>query len=223
MKNSTIKPKEKTCVECGTKFMPSNSLEKTCPKYDCRCSFALKVYKKQKSAKEKIARKETKAKRIEILSPDKYRAKYLQPCINKIARMIDYEQPCIATGKFGKMAGGHFWSVGSNRTTALNLQNIHIQSYESNGKSGGDPLLYREGLKTIYGIEYLEFVEGLKNTPVLRLNKSEMTTIYARAKIIENRLSKSLEKLNPDQRIKLRNEINLELGIYDTKYCVFEK
>src|SRR5690606_23978318 len=59
--------------------------------------------KKSKEEKEKL--------KLRLISPDKYRAKYVQPLINKIARLIDYGNPCIATGNFeGKMAGGHYTS-----------------------------------------------------------------------------------------------------------------
>jgi len=177
-----------------------------------------------KVQKPRIAEGKAKDKttKISLMSNDEYRKTYIQPVINKIARLIDYGQPCIATKRFGKMAGGHFFSVGSNRTTAYNLHNIHIQNFESNGMSGGDPLLYIEGLKEIYGNDYFEFVSSLKKTPDLKLNKSEMIQIYARAKTIALRLEKSVNELNPEQRIKLRNECNAELNIYEENFCVFK-
>lgn len=223
MKRTPIKPKVKKCTECGTEFMPFKSTDKTCPDFDCKTAWALKVVRKHKSKKEKEERKETRAKKIDLMSVDEFRSKYLQPCINKIARLIDYGQPCIATGNFGKMAGGHFFSVGSNRTTALNLHNIHIQCFESNGPSGGDPLLYREGIKSIYGSEYLEFMEETRKTPKLGLNLTEIKSIYLKAKIIENRLLKSQISRSSEERINMRNEVNVELGIYSVQFSVFGK
>jgi len=164
--------------------------------------------------------KSDKAKRLEILSPDGFRKQFLQPCINKIARLIDYGHPCIATGNYGKENGGHYRSVGSNRTTALNLHNIFIQSFESNHFKSGDPIKFRIGLIETFGNDYFEFVDGLIKTPDLKLSKSEMITIYGKAKIVENRLSKSPEKRSNDERLNLRNQINLELGIYSPEYCV---
>ena len=160
--------------------------------------------------------------RIEIMSNDEYRKTYIQPVINKIARLIDFGQPCIATKRYGKMAGGHFYSVGSNRTTALNLHNIHIQNFESNGMSGGDPLLYIDGLKDTYGNDYFDFVTSLKKTPILKLKKSEMIEIYSRAKIIVLKLQKDLKELTPTERINARNEFNTFLNIYEEDYCIFK-
>ena len=94
-----------------------------------------------------------KSKKIELMTCDKYRQVYVQPKINEIARTIDYGQPCIASQrKSGKMAGGHRISVGSNRTTAINLHNIHVQSFESNSFRGGDERKYSDrDWETIHG------------------------------------------------------------------------
>lgn len=168
-------------------------------------------------AKKDVAQKEkaeTQKAKMDLLSPDKYRAEYVQKIFNEIARLIDHEQPCIATGNYGKMAGGHYHSVGSNRTTALHLHNIHIQSFHSNGPNGGDNIRYREGLRKIYGQEYLEYVESLKQLPPIKLNKDDLMVLKSKASKIRNRLKKNPIKLPPKARIKLRENINQELGIY---------
>ena len=94
-------------------------------------------FEKQKPISENIIAKENnKSKQeslIQLMKPDQYRATYLQPKINEISRLIDFGQPCIATGNTkGKMNGGHYISVGANRTLSLNLHNIHLQSEHSN-------------------------------------------------------------------------------------------
>ena len=159
--------------------------------------------------------------RIDLLSKDNYRAKVLQPNINKIARLIDFGCACIATNNFGKMAGGHRISVGANRSTSLNLHNIHIQSFASNIWKGGDNLKYDIGIKERYGNDYLEFLNSLHQTPKLELTKQDMIAINKIALKICNQLSKNNIQLTPKERIQLRNSYNLELGIYSTQYIIF--
>ena len=177
---------------------------------------------KKKATKEqnKTDREETAKQKLELISPDKYRAKYVQPLINKIARLIDYGNPCTPTGNFeGKMAGGHFTSVGANRTICLNLHNIFIQSFHSNSWKGGDDKKYREALKRIFGADYLEFIDGLNSHRPLQLRKPDLVEIKEKALVIIKVLEADKEFLSPEERIEKRNHINLELGIYDIEYC----
>lgn len=178
---------------------------------------------KQKVSKEnkKIEKDKALKSKIELISPDKYRSEYLQPIINEISRLIDFGQPCIATGNYGKMNGGHYIGVGANRTTALNLHNIHIQSFESNHHKSGDPIKYRLGLIEWYGNKYFEFVEYLQRHKPLKLTKAEMIEIALRASSIRNDLRRNEETKTAYERIELRNEINLKLGIYDHEFCEF--
>ncbi|MFK5981479.1 MAG: recombination protein NinG [Flavobacteriaceae bacterium] len=180
---------------------------------------------KKKAIKEqkKKDRDETAKKRLELISPDKYRAKYVQPLINKIARLIDYGNPCTPTGNFeGKMAGGHYTSVGANRTICLNLHNIFIQSFHSNSWKGGDDKKYRAALKRIFGADYLEFIEGLNSHRSLQLRKPDLIKIKEKALVIIKVLEADKELLSAEERIEKRNNINLELGIYDVEYCKYE-
>lgn len=181
---------------------------------DHQIEFALSKTRKQKVKQSKVEKKE---KTIELMSTDEYRAKYVQPIINEIARLIDYGQPCIATGSTnGKMAGGHFWSVGANRTICLNLHNIHIQSFHSNSALGGDNIRYREGIIKTYGIEYMEQIEALKLIKPIKLTKDELIQIKKEATKIKNDLKNNLKIRSSDERIYLRNIINEYLGIYGT-------
>lgn len=175
-----------------------------------------KIQKYQK--KEESQEREEKAqKMVDSMSPDKYRAKYVQPIINEIARLIDNGQPCIASGSMsGKMSGGHFWSVGSNRTTCLNLHNIHIQSFHSNSALGGDNIRYREGIIKTYGIAYMEQIEALKLLKPIKLSKEELIEIKKIASEIRNGLKKYPERtFSPIERIELREQINQRIGIYN--------
>jgi len=141
----------------------------------------------------------------------------LQPIINAIARKIDHGQPCIATGSFnGKMNGGHYVSVGSNPTLRFNLHNIHIQSMHSNSFKGGDNLRYQDGLKSVYGLDYFNFVDSLrKDYHVLKLDiETIKSTISISRKILKDLPENEI--YTPLDRIRLRSEINQKLGIYET-------
>lgn len=180
----------------------------------------LKQFLPKVKVKVETIKKERKtASKIDLMSADEYRSKYLQPEINKIARLIDYGNPCIATGNYGKMNGGHYISVGANRTICLNLHNIFIQSFSSNHWKSGDPIKYQNGLIETFGKDYFEFVSSLSQHKPLHLSKSDMIEIRKKAKEI----IKTIEEKHrtPKQRIELRNEINTKLGIYDLKFSVY--
>lgn len=168
-----------------------------------------------------LDKQETAKKRIDNKSTDKYRADILQPKINEIARLIDFGQKCICINSDNPEHGGHYIAVGSNRTTCLNLHNIHAQSIHSNTFRGGDDKKYRKGLIMRYGSLYVEFIESLESMPLIKLSKKEMIEVYVKACMISNRLKKDLKILSPDQLIKLRNEINIELGVYSKQYSIF--
>jgi len=186
---------------------------------DCEIAFSLTQHRKynikRKAIEKQQEAKETKDKKIDIMSADEYRAKYVQPIINEIVRLIDYGQPCIATGNpNGKMNGGHYFSVGSNRTTCLNLHNIHIQSFHSNNGTGGDNIRYRDGIIKIYGIAYMEQIEALKQLKPIKLTKDELREVKRIATDIRDMLKTDKVVRTPEERIGLREEFNWRIGIY---------
>lgn len=188
----------------------------------CKLHLALShIYKKRlqdiktKNVEKRIQSKEKKENKINLLSVDGYRSRHVQPIINEIARLIDYGQPCIATGNHsGKMSGGHFFAVGSNRTICLNLHNIHIQSFHSNSAMGGDNIRYRDGIIKIYGIYYMEKIEALKSLKPIKLTKEDLIEIKKIATEIRNKLKNNLTVYPPEKRIELRESINQKIGIY---------
>lgn len=209
---------------CGELFIQTSSMHKglcnKCyPKWLYTTSEGQQVIErstlKAKNILDSEQKKQLKEQKEKIISNDEYRAKYVQPIINEIARLIDYGQPCIATGLYsGKLTGGHYHAVGSNRATALNLHNIHIQSYHSNSWKGGDNMRYRQGLIKIYGQEYADMVESLKSTPALHLSKDDLIRIKEKASIARGILKNNLIIRPPEARIKMRDEINKMIGIY---------
>jgi len=149
-----------------------------------------------------------------IMSVDGFRSKVLQPLINEIARIIDYGQPCIATGTInGKMNGGHYKSVGAHRNMSLNLHNIHIQSFQSNHFKSGDEINYRNGLINIYGENYLNEIENLIKI-TCKFSKIELEQAFINAKIVKIELKKNLEVRSAAERIALRSYCNAEIGLF---------
>jgi hypothetical protein len=139
----------------------------------------------------------------------------LQRHINKIARLIDYGQTCIARPNLQNENGGHFKSVGGNSNIRFNLHNIHGQSIHSNKWKGGEEGLYRLGLIRVYGIEYCEYVESLNLLyPTIRLSKDEVKLAISISKSIIKELESFHIIYTSGERIELRNKYNKLLGIY---------
>lgn len=174
--------------------------------------------KKEVTSKRK---KETQAKKINLLSKDGYRKKYLQPVINEIARIIDNGQPCIANENQKVTDGGHFISTGSNRQTALNLHNIHGQSRNSNSFQGGEDLKYYKGLIKRYGQEYADFCDSLRQSKA-KHTKQDYIEAFKRAKAFRLAISKKNAIYDNQHRIELRNQGNQFIGLYELKYSQFK-
>ena len=167
---------------------------------------------------------EKKVREVDLMSKDKYRATYIQPLMNHIARIIDNQQPCIATGNHeGKMAGGHRHSVGGNGNISLNLHNIHIQSFHSNDKKGGDHVRYRSGIIKIYGRSYANFIdEELMQCPQKLWDKQDLIELKPRLQKMVNYYKKINKVYNALERLKLRNRLNEEIGLYPEEYSFFK-
>jgi hypothetical protein len=175
------------------------------------CSINFAADERERNEK-KEWRKEKKVRKEKLKTLSEWKND-LQKVINAIVRVIDYGQPCIATGNYeGKMNAGHYLSVGSNDTLRFHLDNIHIQSEHSNQYKGGDTIRYQDGIVKVYGKEYLDFMDNLKAHPPIKLTVLEVKNLISKARHIKKGLE--FEELTPKQRISKRLEINLELGIY---------
>jgi hypothetical protein len=163
-----------------------------------------------------------KNKRFELTSKMTFWTKEVQPIFNEIARLIDYQNACIATNVTqSQMHGGHYFSVGSNKSASLNLHNIHIQSAYSNHYSSDDKR-YRDGLINRYGVLYFEFIETFRAMPELIISKDELKEIKEKASKIRNELKKELRYRNETERIEIRNKINQQLNLYTSDYGTFK-
>lgn len=212
------------CGECGERFIPfhNNSLQKYCIENE-ECIQAQVKHAQEQEIKK--AEREKNKYNVDSMSAPKYWSIYIQPIVNNIARLIDEGQPCIGTGKPAKKKnGGHYHSVGSNLTLSLNLHNIHLQSEHSNNHKGGDSKRYRHNLIKVYTPEYADYIDMfLMQCPELHLTKDDLIELKPRLNAIKRRLDK-LGMIYPAKvRMRLRDEINQEINIYQDEFASFEE
>ena len=173
------------------------------------------------TAQRKVKKEQNIQKRKEKEPFIKWRPK-LQTTLQEIARIIDFGQKCLARKyRPGQMHGGHIFSKGGNSNIALNLHNIHRQSSHSNYNQSDDGLI-RDNLEEEYGKEYHDFLKGLRKHQMRKISNLEFMEIYRHACKIRNRMKKQLKVNSLQDRIRLRNEVNFELGIYEKEHCIFK-
>lgn len=140
----------------------------------------------------------------------------LQKLVNKIARLIDYCQPCIARPNLKNENGGHYKSVGGHANIRFNLHNIHGQSIHSNKWKSGEEGLYRDGLNRVYGLKYCNYVEGLNSKyQSINLTKEEIKEKIPISRAIIRELEMSKTVYPASERIYLRDKYNKMIGIYN--------
>jgi len=143
--------------------------------------------------------------------------KELQKEINTIVRLIDKGSQCISTLKplNSKFDAGHFYSCGSNPSLRFHLDNIHAQSVYANQYLSGDQMNYLNGLETVYGTNYKNYVIDLKRKyPILKLSINELKEKIVIAKEIVNNLKYADLLYKPQDRVYLRDIYNERIGIY---------
>ena len=207
-----IKIKSKKCKVCGDGFVPKRStLEQVCS-IDCAIILGKSKVKKEVLAKNK---KETSILREKLKTLSEWK-KDLQVEINSIVREIDKGCPCIATNSFdGKKNAGHYISVGSNQTLRFHLENIFIQSEHSNSWKSGDTIRYQEGIKKTFGVDYMEYMNGLQQIQPIQLTIDDVKEKIPIARGLLKWLKLQDRKFTTEERISLRKEFNKTLGIYE--------
>jgi hypothetical protein len=156
-----------------------------------------------------------KAERKEKIMTKSDWEKLFQILINHIARLVDHNQPCIATNTMnGKRNGGHRYSVASNPSIRFNLHNVHIQSEHSNVWKGGDNDRYDEGLIRVYGLEYKDYVRSLNQIKPINLTIETIKDKIIIAKLIRKELIELGNTYTSAERIQLRHDLNQRIGIY---------
>lgn len=193
--------RSKRCVICNESFKPQyTTTQRTCS-VGCAITFS-KLKEAQKQAG------------LDSVRNEKDWQSLLQTHINKIVRLIDKGQPCLAKGIHSKQVhAGHVYSRGSNATIRYNLHNIHRQSAQSNHFQNEDGI-FREGIVKEYGERYMEFIGGLRSLTALNYSDVEYKQFSKKASKIALRLSKDERIYNKEERIQMRNLVNAELNIY---------
>lgn len=207
------------CKICSEKFEPKFFLQKVCENIDCKVKFSMQEVArlKEKNAKEK--KQAWTKEKIEIkknlMSLSDWKNE-LQKEINAIIREIDRGHGCIATGSHnGLMSAGHYFSVGSNPTLRFHLENIWLQSMHSNSWKSGDTIRYQEGIISLYGKEYLDYLNSLQSIKTLQLTKKEIEEKIPIARGILKWLKLQNRKFTKEERLSLRIEFNKKIGIYE--------
>ena len=201
------------CKQCKKLFEPVFSTTQQVCSIECSKLFTRSV--KGKKLQTKLDKERTKEQKEKIKTTADWK-KELQPLVNKIARLIDFGQPCIATGNFnGKMNGGHRISVKANETIRFHLDNIHIQSEHSNKWQGGDNFKYSQGIKRIYGLAYLDYLDSLNQIKPIKLSIEQIKETIAICRTIIKELESEPKIRSAQERIELRKELNKRIGIYN--------
>lgn len=185
-------------------------------KDECISEFMVTVREKQRKDIKVKDREEKKVMKENIMKNSDW-LKKLESVINAIAREIDFGLLCISCGGNGKPQAGHYHSVGSNFTLRFNLHNIHVQDYRCNVQLSANIIGYDEGLITIYGNDYWNYIKfELKNT---YHNPLHLTVQDIKEYILISNESLKILKNNqfersPKERIILRSQLNKTIGIY---------
>jgi len=206
-----MKVKEKICINCKKPFKPSRTTQRVCsPK--CAIDVAKAKTKKQEDKEWRKHKKE----RLEKIQPRSHFEKKLEEAINAIVRAIDFGNRCISCDEARRAYAGHYHSVKAHPAIRYNLHNIHVQDYECNVKKSGNIQGYDLGLIEAYGRRYWEYIKFVivREKPLLKLTIEELKEKAALARSIYRKLYKDQKKRSEKERMKLRYEINEELGIY---------
>ena len=204
------------CKSCKDKFEPKEFLQKFC-KGSIDCLTAEGLYKLDKHKKQRD--KEWKIEKMVLEEKLKTKSDYekdLQVPINKIARLIDKGSNCMMCNHVMKRTNGcHYHSRGANATIKFHLHNIWIGCHKCNGVLGGNIIGYDNRLIDVYGREKWEYVKfSLCQIQPIHLDKDELKELTSQANKIVKQLVKLDLTYSIDNRWKLREKINKQLGIY---------
>lgn len=201
-------PKQYKCKSCKVEFVKITSLQNLC--FECT------VAKSKLLVKKKIQNDWNERKRVYKESKTDY-FKLLQTEINKIARLIDYNQLCISCQKVPKKINGcHFLSVGGHKSLRYNLFNIYAGCEKCNSELGGNVHGFDNGLILVFGKEFWEYLkfQFLQDFPLLQIRETEVKEKLKIARQIVKELESDLIKRNSDERLKMRKICNERLAIY---------
>jgi hypothetical protein len=223
LKTVYSKPIVKKCKICKEKFEPKNiSTEVVCGKYDCKVEYAMQVVAKNKVNKEKAIKKQNAKEKIELKEKLKTLSDWhsdLQKEINTIVRLIDKEHPCISSQRpLGKSYdAGHLFGRQSNPHIRYHLFNIWAQSVHDNQWKSGNQLDFVDGIEKTFGSPIKDYCLSLKGLPSLKLTIEQIKEFIPKAREVIKHLKLDDRKYSNFERLSLREEYNLYIGIHTDK------
>jgi len=202
------------CKVCKNEFTRQRPFQACCS-FDCAIAL-IKANQEKKAKKDWV---KEKAERKEGIMKKGDWEKLLQDQVNHIARLLDKGCNCISCNPntpIQKTFGGHLHAVGGNAPLRYNLHIIHRQCFSCNGKKGGVPLLYLEGIVREYGQEYADWIHyDIKRFyTYLGLTVETIKEKIIIAKLIKKELISLDNNYTAEERIELRHELNKRIGIY---------
>lgn len=205
---------QRKCINCKEKFTPTSNTQTAC-RMACAIQYAQDKAKKDKT---KIRRLERQKMKDSITGVPELK-KLLETQINAICRLLDKGMGCISCGGHTTPAAGHYHSVGSTPALRFNLFNVNLQDFNCNNMRSGNIHQYDLGLIKMYGKEHWEYVkfELPLKYPLLKLTKPELMEAIGKAKELVKRLKSSDITYSAAQRIRLREEYNNFIGIYEVR------
>ena len=197
---------EMTAREYGSRSM--GAAKRSCKSTECMKDAAMAFLESKKSAEKKEWKKRKEVLKKDVGKKVNLNDEPLQKAINKIARLLDKDQPCLARpfDRNKNFDGGHVIPKSRYLCLRYHLWNIHKQGKQSN-RSQEDDMLMLEGIERRYGKERRSFLETLHiKYPILKLSTPEKSD----ALWIANGLIRDLEGGTE----YTRDEVNTLLGIY---------
>lgn len=207
--------KERICNLSGKVWKQFNSLQK------CNCDECKEAQrqKPKQTTEKKIYTIPKVSKTNKVIQKTKSLSDYksdLQTEINLIVRLIDKGHSCICNQdkRMKLITAGHYFSVGANETLRFNLLNIWGQDFDSNGAKGGQPIEFKNGLISLYGIDFFEQIELLKSIKLIDLTIEDLKDKISIARSIVKWLKLQDRKFTTSERLELRIKFNNQLSIY---------
>lgn len=204
------------CLNCKQKFTPIRFLQKHCNDEKCVDASIQYARDKVKLNKSKEWQNEKQSLKTALKSLTDWNND-LQKEINLIIRLIDKGHPCISSQRsLGKnFDAGHLYSRGSNPQIRFHLFNIFAQSVHDNQWKSGNGLEFVNGIELTFGTEIKEYCLSLKGLKENKLTIDELKDKICIARSIVKWLKLQDRTFTTAERIGLRKEFNLKIGIYN--------
>lgn len=168
--DAVAKLRKRKCLvkSCRKEFMPGKPFETWCSP-DCGTVLAMAKLDKQRAAKVKAERAETRRRKEEGM-PLKDRLKATEKLVNRCVVLRDWLDGCISchmpSHYDGIWTASHFKSVGSNSALRFNLWNIHKGCEQCNLFKSGNIAEYERRLLLKVGPERVEWLKNHERSRV---------------------------------------------------------